>query len=270
MQVWINKPGKYFLEITDPSQNCIVIDSVQVEDQPCPPCLKLIGTPDTLTCSRRETTLQVDLCRPCLNCDIRWTGPGILPGSDFRNQRVDKPGTYTLRGLAANGLETTFEVMVIGDLIPPPIKDPENYTLNCLINTVSLSAPVLRPDTNFQYRWLPPIGENIAVLNGYNLQATSAGLYQVYITNKRNSCINFAEVLVRVDRNKPTANAGADKLLTCAQTQFNLDGSASANERDRFTYFWEGKNGGRVLGGKSTLNPFITESGSYYLPQNNH
>ena len=265
LQVWINKPGKYFLEITDPSQNCIVIDSVQVDDQPCPPCLKLIGTPDTLTCSRRETTLQVDLCRPCLNCDIRWTGPGILPGSDFRNQRVDKPGTYTLRGLAANGLETTFEVMVIGDLVPPPIKDPENYTLNCLISTVSLSAPVLRPDTNFQYRWLPPIGVNIAVLNGYNLQATSAGLYQVYITNKRNACVNFAEVLVRVDRNKPRANAGADKLLTCAQTQFNLDGSASANERDRFTYFWEGKNGGRVLGGKSTLNPFITESGSYYL-----
>ena len=265
LQVWINKPGKYFLEITDPSQNCIVIDSVQVDDQPCPPCLKLIGTPDTLTCSRRETTLQVDLCRPCLNCDIRWTGPGILPGGDFRNQRVDKPGTYTLRGLAANGLETILEVMVIGDVVPPPTKDPESYTLNCLIDTVTLSAPVLRPDTNFQYRWLPPVGQNIAVLNDYNLIATSAGLYQVYITNKRNACINFAEVLVRVDRNKPRANAGTDKLLTCAQTQFNLDGSASANDRDRFTYFWEGKNGGRVLGGKSTLNPFITESGSYYL-----
>ena len=265
LQVWISKPGKYFLEITDPSQNCIVIDSVQVDDQPCPPCLKLIGTPDTLTCSRRETTLQVDLCRPCLNCDIRWTGPGILPGGDFRNQRVDRPGTYTLRGLAANGLETILEVMVIGDLVPPPIKDPESYTLNCLIDTVALLAPVLRPDTNFQYKWLPPIGENIAVLNDYKLLATSAGLYQVFITNKRNACINFAEVLVRVDRNKPRANAGADKLLTCAQTQFNLDGSASANDRDRFSYFWEGKNGGRVLGGKSTLNPFITESGSYYL-----
>jgi hypothetical protein len=265
LQVWINKPGKYFLEITDPSQNCIVIDSVQVDDQPCPPCLKLIGTPDTLTCSRRETTLRVDLCRPCLNCDIRWTGPGILPGGDFRNQRVDRPGTYTLRGLAANGLETILELMVIGDLVPPPIKDPETYTLNCLIDTVTLSAPVLRPDTNFQYRWLPPVGQNIAVLNDYNLLATSAGLYQVYITNKRNACINFAEVLVRVDRNKPRANAGTDKLLTCAQTQFNLDGSASANDRDRFSYFWEGKNGGRVLGGKSTLNPFITDAGSYYL-----
>jgi gliding motility-associated-like protein len=265
LQVWINKPGKYFLEITDPSQNCIVIDSVQVDDQPCPPCLKLIGTPDTLTCSRRETTLQVELCRPCLNCDIRWTGPGILPGNDFRNQRVDRPGTYALRGLAANGLETLLEVIVIGDLVPPPVKDPESYTLNCLIDTVSLLAPVLRPDTNFQYKWLPPIGENIAVLDDYELLATSAGLYQVYITNKRNACINFAEVLVRVDRNKPRANAGTDKLLTCAQTQFNLDGSASANDRDRFTYFWEGKNGGRVLGGRSTLNPFITESGSYYL-----
>jgi gliding motility-associated-like protein len=265
LQVWMNKPGKYFLEIMDPSQSCTVIDSVLIADQPCPPCLKIVGTPDTLTCSRRETTLKVDLCRPCEGCDIRWSGPGILPGGDFRNQRVDMPGTYTLNGVALNGKTTLLEVIVIGDLIPPPTKEPQIYNLNCLIDTVILAAPVLRPDTNFQYKWLPPVGVNIPVLNDYNLKTKTQGLYQVYITNKRNSCINLAEVLVRVDRVKPVANAGTDKLLTCAQTEFNLDGSASSREGTRYSYLWDGKKGGRVLGGKNTLNPFVTEAGTYFL-----
>jgi len=265
LQVWINLPGKYFLEITDPSQSCKVLDSVLISDQPCPPCLKIIGTPDTLTCLNRVTTLKVDLCRPCINCDFRWTGPGILPGSDFKNQRVDMPGTYTLRGVASNGKETVLEVIVIGDLVPPPIKDAEIYTLNCLIDSLTLSAPVLRTDTNYQYRWLPPIGVNIPVLNDYTLKTKAQGLYQVYITNKRNACINLAEVLVRIDRVKPVANAGLDKLLTCAQTEFNLDGLSSSKEGTRYSYLWEGKKGGRILGGKSTLNPFVTEAGTYLL-----
>lgn len=265
LQVWVNKPGKYFLEIMDPSQNCTVIDSVLIDDQPCPPCLKFIGIPDTLTCAKRETILKVDLCRPCINCDFRWSGPGLLPSGDFRNQRVDMPGTYTLKGLASNGLETLIEIIVIGDLLPPPTKDSEIYTLNCLIDTVTLAAPVLRADTNYQYKWLPPIGENIPVLDKFTLKTKAPGLYQVYITNKRNACINFGEVLVRVDRVKPKAEAGNDKLLTCTQTQFNLDGSSSANEGNRYSYVWEGKNGGRILGGKSTLNPFITEAGTYII-----
>ena len=266
LQVWMNKPGKYFLEILDPSQSCTVIDSVFIADQPCPPCLKIVGAPDTLTCSRRETFLKAELCRPCEGCDIKWTGPGVFPGSDFRNQRVDMPGTYTLRGLAPNGKEADpIEVIVIGDLIPPQIKDAETYTLNCLIDSVVLSAPVLRPDTNFQYRWLPPVGVNIPVLNNYTLKTKAQGLYQVYITNKRNACINLAEILVRINRDKPVANAGSDKLLTCTQTQFNLDGLASSREGSRFSYQWEGKKGGRILGGKSTLNPFVTDAGTYAL-----
>jgi len=175
------------------------------------------------------------------------------------------PGTYTLKGLSSNGLETLIEIIVIGDLLPPPTKDSEIYTLNCLIDTVTLAAPVLRADTNYQYKWLPPIGENIPVLDKFTLKTKAPGLYQVYITNKRNACINFGEVLVRVDRVKPKAEAGNDKLLTCTQTQFNLDGSSSANEGNRYSYVWEGKNGGRILGGKSTLNPFITEAGTYII-----
>jgi gliding motility-associated-like protein len=265
LQVWINSPGKYFLEIVDPSQSCTVLDSVIIADQPCPPCLKILGKPDTLTCLKRETFLKAELCRPCQNCDIRWTGPGILPGNDFKNQRVNQPGTYTLVGIALNGKKTELEVFVIGDVTPPPLKDTETYTLTCVQDTITLSAPVLRPDTLFQYRWLPPIGEVFPVLNDFSLKTKSPGLYQIFITNKRNGCINFAEITVGANKVKPVANAGADKFLTCAQTEFNLDGSASSREGSRYRYLWEGKKGGRILGGKSTLNPFITEAGTYAL-----
>jgi len=268
LQVWISRPGKYFLEVSDPSQGCVVTDSVQIGDQPCPPCVRASGTPDTLTCARRQTSLRVNLCRPCEDCSFRWVGPqgGVVPGDDFRSQRVEQPGTYTLIAQAANGLISELQITVVGDLNPPALREDAVYTLTCRTDSIVLEAPVLRKDTSYGYRWQPPVGERIAVLDGFSVVAKGPGLYQVYVTNQRNACINLAEITVRVNRVKPRAEAGPDKTLTCTQTRLNLDGTASSRDvGTRFSYQWEGLKGGRILGGKSTLTPLLSDAGTYFL-----
>jgi gliding motility-associated-like protein len=59
----------------------------------------------------------------------------------------------------------------------------------------------------------------------------------------------------------PVAEAGQRDTLTCATDSIALDGTASETGPD-ITYQW---NGSGLTSGSTTMSPFVTQSGTYYL-----
>ena len=68
------------------------------------------------------------------------------------------------------------------------------------------------------------------------LSVSLSDTYTLLITNQNNGCTSTDEVTVTQDVSIPTSNAGANGLLNCTNTTYNLDGSNSSG--DNLTYTW--------------------------------
>ncbi|MBL0343065.1 MAG: hypothetical protein IPP71_20665 [Bacteroidetes bacterium] len=60
----------------------------------------------------------------------------------------------------------------------------------------------------------------------------------------------------------PNANAGADKVITCANTSVQLSGASTTSG---VTFSWLASNGGNISSGATTATPTVTSAGTYTL-----
>ncbi|MBL7877375.1 MAG: hypothetical protein JNL53_17045, partial [Cyclobacteriaceae bacterium] len=60
----------------------------------------------------------------------------------------------------------------------------------------------------------------------------------------------------------PTVNAGSDKVITCAVTSLQLNGSSTT---PGVSYAWVASNGGNITAGANTATPTVNASGTYTL-----
>ncbi|HFG0465634.1 TPA: T9SS type B sorting domain-containing protein, partial [Flavobacterium psychrophilum] len=97
------------------------------------------------------------------------------------------------------------------------------------------------------------------------ITVSTAGTYTLTVTNTSNGCTSTNSVIVTVDKTAPIANAGADKVITCAIQNVTL-GDATTSTGANFTYDWS--NGTTTVGTTATL-PNVTTAGTYTLTVSN-
>ena len=93
----------------------------------------------------------------------------------------------------------------------------------------------------------------------------SRGLGDVYkrqVTNTANGCTANDAVIISQNITPPTANAGADKTLTCATTSFVIGSAAVAGN----TYAWSPSLG---LSNAGIAQPTATAPGTYTVTVTN-
>ncbi|HRI59659.1 MAG TPA: hypothetical protein PK228_08045, partial [Saprospiraceae bacterium] len=220
----VNSTGTYHLIITNNFAGAACKDTavIQITGNTTPPGALANG--GNITCIAPAVTLQGS--SPTNGVNYQWTGPGITPANqNLQNPSVNAIGVYTLNVTnPVNGCVSTDTAQVSGN-ITAPTASAIGGTITCLQSNVTVTSSTNAP--NPLYNWSGP-GINAGNQTVQNPTVGIQGTYNVTITNNANGCTATATATVNQDNALPTANAGADKTITCLQTSVTLNGSGSA------------------------------------------
>ncbi len=261
----VNGDGDYELLVTNISNGCTGTDFVSVTVDTIPPI----------------ASAGIDTLIDCYNNVITLNGGGSSSG-DFSYLWSSSDGTIdmgatTLQSTISGG--GTFELLVtnnqngcssidsvfVGENLITPISIAGLDTvITCANPTIFLNGNGSSVGINFEYQWTATNGGNISSSpNSLQAEITSAGNYELLVTNMINGCTSIDEVIVIGDTNLPTANAGLTDTINCNQSVINLDGTASSTGIN-LIYSWTTSDGNIVFG-ENTLTPQVDSAGNYFL-----
>lgn len=261
----VNEPGTYTLVITNTTNSCTMDASVQVDEDVTPPAIDA-GQPQTLTCTVLSVNLAGTVSSPG-SFTYQWTtsNGNIGSGASTLTPTVNTTGDYTLLVTnQQNGCTSTDAVNVLADQVDPVAAIQQPAVLTCTTTQFPLNATGSSTGANMDYQWTTTGGHFLDMSIDLQPVIDEPGSYILLVTNLTNGCTQTASVAVTQDIQNPTANAGADGLLTCAITSLQLDGTGSSQSGGSFTYQWT-TTGGQILNGANTLTPGIGAGGTYTL-----
>jgi hypothetical protein len=188
----------------------------------------------------------------------------LCPGEcyNINGNSYCQTGSYQETLSTADGCDSlvNFNLTIIP--VHAVIQKPD--TITCAVPSVPLTSVGSTPVTNtVKYHWYNPSGQLISTTT--TATATTGGQYSLVVSNfiGGHGCYDTAYVTVITQTTVPYAKAGAPKVLTCAQPQVQLMGSAS--QGSQYTYLWTASNGGNIVSGANTLTPTVNAPGTYTL-----
>ena len=258
----ITTPGTYHLSVTNSSNGCVNTDVVVVTLDTLLPQADA-GFTQTLNClNHQQVTLDASAASTGTKFAYLWTGPGISVGNQNQQSPViTTPGAYVLTVTnLENTCSDTAQVLVSQDIDLPVADAGMDQVIDCVVTSATLggnsSSGVL-----YAYEWAGP-GMDTLQKNLAQPVVTLPGVYTLLVTNMVNGCVSADTAGVLSTAVYPVANAGADGLLTCAQPNFTLDGTASSTGAD-FQVTWMGA--GITPATQGQISPLIAQPGFYFL-----
>jgi len=253
----VTEAGEYTLTVLNPANSCDNVETIMVTaDFEEPEISNSVG--NTITCDQETVDISVASNEPILTYE--WTGPGGYISDEANPADITMEGTYTVVLTAMdNGCQNSVTVDVGSDQdLPTAVAVGDILTCpNDL--SVTLTGAGSSEGADFTYSW---------ELNGSEVATTidtdvsEPGLYTLTVFNNTNGCDEEATFDVLINDTAPTADAGPNEILTCAEDTQDLDGSASIGQ-GTLTYEWTNEDGAPV----GTNNPILTtnETGVFTL-----
>jgi len=182
------------------------------------------------------------------------------PSTGLSNASIASPSAspttttnYTLTVTnPANGCSSTDQAQVTVNRSLPTANAGTDETTTCVIPNTTLSGT-----GGGNYSWSPSAGLNNATISGPIADPATTTTYTLTVTDPSNGCTDTDQVTITVDESAPTANAGPDLLIDCANTAGSMTGTGGVS------YLWNTPNG--IVTG-STINLSGTDTpGNYTL-----
>jgi len=163
--------------------------------------------------------------------------------------------TYTLVVTnSANGCSSSDQVTVDVNQQQPLVSAGSDFTKTCVANTFGANIG-MSPQPNTSYSWSPSTTLTSGILSNPIANPSSTTTYTLTATSLENGCTANDQVIVTVNQNYPTANAGSDFTKTCVS---NTNGNTiGMNAVSGITYSWIPSTG---LSSSSTSNPVANPS----------
>ncbi len=259
----VNAAGTYTLTVTNQTNNCTASDQVAVTANTTPPVANA-GMDKTITCANPNVQLNGSGSSAGAGITYVWSGPGIVNGGNTLTPTVNATGAYTLTvNNGTNGCSASDQVEVTSNSTPPIANAGPGQTLTCSVTSLTLNGTGSSSGTNIVYAWSGP-----GIVSG-GASATPvvnvAGTYILTVSDQTTGCSASSQVIVLSDTTAPVANAGADLIITCGNTQGTLDGTASSSGTN-IVYAWSGPG---IVSGDTTLMPTVNLAGAYTLVVSN-
>ncbi len=256
-------PGTYNLTVTNTNNSCQNTDIVVIKLDTIHPNAHA-GNPLILNCFNNAID-TLDAAGSSIGSiyTLLWQGPGINAGNQGLLNPVinNQPGVYSLTVTnTKNTCTATDQVTVSTDLNLPTADAGQDKVVDCIITSTVIGGASSQGG-NFSYLWSGP-GINPANKALFAPSVSVPGTYTILVTNSINGCTASNDVVVNSNAVFPTALAGNNGLLTCANPTVVLDGSASSSGAN-FQLLWTGP--GISAGNQTQVSPNVTVQGTYIL-----
>lgn len=225
-------------------------------------------TPDTIICSNPEIQLNASNSTEGTGVSYLWfTNDGNITGGVLDDTTmVDAGGKYYFTVTQVNsGVVCTVidSIQVIADLVAPTVSVAMDSMINCSVTTVVLDGSGTSTGSEFSYEWTTAGGNILQDTFTLSPTVNSGGTYILNVTNNNNDCLAQDSVLILQNTSFPSASAGADMEINCANPIIQLDG-ASSSQGNAYVYLWTTSDG-NILLGNDGLQPTVDSAGTYQL-----
>lgn len=250
----------YTLTETDANGNQL-IDQVTVTVNNTPP-VSNAGPDVTKTCIQNPTGAVIGAAAAAGNT-YAWSPTTGLSSSTVANPTANPlfTTTYTVTTTNAVGCTSTDQVIVTVNTFQPTANAGLDFTKTCISN-VNGSAIGATSVTGNTYAWTPATGLSSASVSNPTANPSTTTNYTLTVTNNSSGCTATDQVLVTVNNQGPTVNAGLDISKTCVS---NVNGATiGMTPIAGNTYTWTPATG---LSSTTIANPFAnpTSTTTYTL-----
>ena len=257
-----NQPGIYFLTVTNTQNGCFAIDSVVVtENFDTPIITNSIG--GTISCLNPTVDLEITVNPMTNDLIYAWNGPGISDTTTTNILTTNTPGIYDVSVInTVSQCLASIEILIPDDTLSPIADAGINQTISCNRPLIDLGGPNTSLGPDFAYNWFTNEGNISGPIDQATTQADTSGVYGLIVRNNQNGCTDTSFVTILNALSLPLADAGGDRVITCASTTLELDGSNSATGPE-FTYNWTGP----CVQGISNLSTVTVDCEDIYVLQ---
>ncbi|MDB5227919.1 MAG: hypothetical protein JWN78_2112, partial [Bacteroidota bacterium] len=242
----------YYLTETNTASGCITKDTVIVISDFVPPVANA-GPDKALTCG--AVTIGT---AAVAGYTYSWTPAAGLNDPTLAQPTASSPNVYTLTVTnLVNGCTASDAVTVSGSITLPTANAGPDKMLTCTAPSVTIGSPAVAGNT---YSWSPAIGLNNAAIA--QPTASAPNTYILTVTQTAGGCTVKDTVVISQDIVPPVANAGADQVLTCTNSNYVIGTAAIAGTG----YSWSPAAG---LSNASIAQPTVTAPNVYTLTATN-
>jgi len=259
--------GTYEVVVTD-DNGCESMANVIIPSDENTP--SAVAIPASIDCNNTEVTVNTSGTSLGAEFDYSWTvtsgGGSIMSGASSPNAVIGEPGSYILTVTnTTNGCTAIAPVVISDDRVDPTADAGTSF--ECIDDAVLLGGPNMEQGPNIEYEWTSPNGGAIqGAANVSNPMVSEAGIYEVLVTNTSTGCTAISQVEVSVT---PEVNIETPAAIDCrGDGTVTLSGNGSETGTD-IIYAWTAANGGVISAGANTINPSVSEEGTYILTVTN-
>jgi hypothetical protein len=247
----------YTLTVTNNTNGCTSTDQVNVSVNKATPSANA-GVDFIKTCTTNNNGSQIGTAAVSGNT-YSWTPTIGLSNSTLANPTANPSvtTTYTLVVTSsANGCSSSDQVTVDVNQQQPLVSAGSDFTKTCVANTFGANIG-MSPQPNTSYSWSPSTTLTSGILSNPIANPSSTTTYTLTATSLENGCTANDQVIVTVNQNYPTANAGSDFTKTCvSNTNGNTIGMSAVTG---ITYSWFPSTGLSSIGASNPIaNPSQT------------
>ncbi|MEN0004010.1 MAG: gliding motility-associated C-terminal domain-containing protein, partial [Bacteroidota bacterium] len=262
----MNEAGTYFLLVTDTTNACTALDSVQLSLNTALPELPSFGNP-SFTCVDSLVTLDAMLATDSgLTpewCQLDMSG---LPIACFDTDSitVDTVGEWRFElTIDSTGCSASTIVSVGLDTLPPMVDAGPMEIFFCTLDSLALSGTAFANGADLAFSWTSDstsLINNDTIPNPFIFRPDT---FFLTVTNLMNGCVAEDSVIIQGDPNVPFIDAGADTQTNCSEASVQLMGMATTTTGLQ-NITWS-NNGGQILSGATTLTPTVAGGGWFFL-----
>jgi hypothetical protein len=210
------------------------------------------GIDFTKTCASNPTGATIGTTAIAGNT-YAWTPTNGLSSATTANPTANPlfNTTYTLTATnTGNGCTATDQVVVTVNTFQPTANAGLDFTKTCIsnVNGTNIGSTSVTGNT---YAWTPSTGLSSATVSNPTANPATTTTYTLTTTNTASGCTATDQVLVTVDNQGPTVNAGIDLSKTCVS---NVNGATiGMTAIAGNSYTWTPASG---LSSTTIANPF--------------
>jgi hypothetical protein len=242
--------GTYTLTVTRSANGCTSVDAMTISVDTSKPVANA-GTDKTITCSNPTHVIGT---AAIAGNTYSWSPAAGLSNPAVAQPTVSTTGTFTVTVTkTANGCTNSNDVIVAVDTSRPIANAGADKIITCANPTHVIGTGAIAGNT---YAWSPAAGVSDPAIARPVVSTT--GTYTVTVTKTANGCTSSDAVLISVDTSRPAANAGTDKIITCANPTHIIGDPAVAGN----TYAWSPALG---LSNPAIAQPTVSTTGTFTL-----